>query len=74
MDQDKVCASCCCPAFTHAYFHKCELFDKKEVCIDCSRDTPVAEFLSNLKKHTDKEVTAEDITNICKDASHTNLK
>jgi hypothetical protein len=68
--ENPVCASCECPAYTHAYFHKCELFDKKEVCIDCVRDTPLEEFVSNVKKRTNKEITAEDIKNICKDGAH----
>lgn len=68
------CASCDCPPFTHVYFHKCELFDKKDVCIDCSRDTPVEEFLNNVKNRTNKEVTAEDIRNICKNEAHITLK
>ena len=65
-----VCASCECPSFTHAYFHKCELFDKKDVCIDCARDTPIPEFIVYVKNRTNKDVTEEDIKNICKDPSH----
>ena len=57
----------------HAYFHECDLFDKKLVCIDCCRDTPVDEFLSSLKKRTAKEVASEDIKNICKDVAHISL-
>ena len=68
--EDPVCASCECPPFTHTYFHDCELFDKKPVCIDCCRDTPVAEFLDSIKKHATKELVEEDIKTICKNAAH----
>ena len=70
MDQDKICVACQCPPQMHAYFHECSLFDKKLVCIDCCRDTNVAEFLDNIKKRTTKEVAAEDVKTICLDAAH----